>query len=87
MRDVFVGEFIGFIVFFIVRYIFMEVQKILISFKSGVITPIESDTLLSYIIALDFPNTETIFQKFLKPQTVPFIFSNAMLAGELPRPL
>ena len=65
----------------------MEVRKILISFKSGVITPIESDTLLSYIFALDFPNTETIFQKFLKPQTVPFIFSNAMLAGELPRPL
>ena len=47
----------------------------------------ESDTLLSYIFAVDFPNTETIFQKFLKSQTVPFIFSNAMLAGELPRPL
>lgn len=65
----------------------MQIQKILLSFKSGLITPIESDTLLSYIFAMDFAYNEPIFRLFQSKETVPFVFSNAMLPGLLPRPL
>lgn len=65
----------------------MNIKKIVLRFKTGLLTPIESDTLLSYVFALDFNKLEKVFQSFLGPDTVPFVFSNAMFPEELPKPL
>lgn len=65
----------------------MLIKKIELQFKSWFITPLDSDTLLSYIFSLYFEKLSDIFQLFLDRKTIPFIFSNGFESQTLPKPL
>jgi hypothetical protein len=63
----------------------MVIKKITLSFQSGFVTPLESDTLLGYIIAHCFTELQDVFETF-KSKNPPFMFSNGMIEGTLPKP-
>ena len=62
------------------------IKKIIFSFKSWFISPLESDTVLGYVFAHDFQHLEQIFNSFLIEETIPFTISNAFPHGYIPRP-
>ena len=63
----------------------MEIKKIIFTFKSWYITPLESDTILGYIFAMNFNTLKDVFDDFQKWES-PFLITNAFEDGYLPRP-
>lgn len=63
----------------------MQLKKIMVTFKSGYITPLESDTLLWYVFAKSFEQLEPLFEKFEKGNPS-FLFSTGLREGIIPRP-
>jgi len=55
----------------------MKIKKIVFKFKSGYITPLKSDTILSYIFAYNFEKLKDIYMKILKKRI--FLFLLQML--------
>lgn len=50
--------------FFSVISIPMKIKKILLHFKNGFLTPLESDTLLGYVFAKGFSSLTSVFHLF-----------------------
>ena len=65
----------------------MIYKKIILKPKSWLITPLESDTILSYIFAYNFEKLEHIYKKFQDWNNLPFLITNWFLENTLPRPM
>lgn len=65
----------------------MIYKKIVLTPKSWLITPLESDTVLSYIFAFNFEKLEHIYKKFQEWINLPFLITNWLLENTLPRPM
>lgn len=64
----------------------MQIKKIQIWFKSGYITPLESDTILWYVFAKCFEELKEVFYSF-RDGNPPFLISNGMIDGRINRPI
>lgn len=64
----------------------MNYKKIILTPKSWLITPLESDTVLSYVFAYNFDKLKNIFDKFLD-WNPSFVLSNWFIEGILPKPI
>ncbi len=58
-------------------------KKMVFKFKSWYITPLESDTILSYVFALNFDKLKNIYKNF---ENIPFNITNAFDHGYIVRP-
>ena len=65
----------------------MIYKKIILTPKSWLITPLESDTILSYIFAYNFKKLERIYKKFQDWKDLPFLITNWFIENTLPRPM
>lgn len=64
----------------------MIIKKIQLKFKSGYLTPLESDTILWYIFAKNFLELESVFNKY-KQWDIPFKISNGFINWNISRPI
>lgn len=63
------------------------IKKFVFKFKWWFITPLESDTILSYIFSLWYDRLKDIVDEFVKWENVPFLISNWFYEWELPKPV
>ncbi len=65
----------------------MQIKKIILTPKSWLITPLESDTVLSYIFAFNYEKLKDILDDFIKWEVLPFNITNAFQTWFLPKPI
>jgi hypothetical protein len=65
----------------------MKYKKIILTPKSGLISELESDTILSYIFAFNFEKLNNIYIKFQEWKEIPFSITSWFLEWELPKPI